>query len=109
MTFPLYSSPSIWSATAWIFFRATGFTQAFQYIGGIATLRSGTVDGATLGAVLLAGVLTLVIDLAQRNGRRENLVAGLSAPAQGAVVGGLLLGVVVFSGEVGAQFIYFRF
>jgi alginate O-acetyltransferase complex protein AlgI len=94
---------------AWIFFRATSFTQAFQYVGGIVTLRTGPIDGPTLAAVALAAALSFALDLAQRNGRRENPVQGLSPPAQGAVVGVLLLGIVIFSGEAGSPFIYFRF
>src|SRR5205823_7779596 len=46
---------------AWVFFRATSFSQAFHYLAGILTLRGGPVDANALVTLAVLGALMLAI------------------------------------------------
>jgi hypothetical protein len=103
-------------AFAWIFFRAGTFSEAFDVIGGIFTLRPGPIDGSALA--LIGGILVLSfgIDLIQRaqsspSESESSWSEWKHWPAvlQGSVYGLLLLGIVVFSGSPPVEFIYFQF
>ena len=94
---------------AWIFFRAESFTQAFDVIGGIVSLRGGGIDGSFLAMLVLVMVISFSIDLAQRNKATQTPMLLLNPAAQGVLYGLFILGIVVFSGAEHVPFIYFQF
>lgn len=103
-------------AFAWIFFRAGTFTEAFEVIGGIFTLRAGAIDVSALALVALVTVVSFGIDLIQRaqespseSERSWSEWKHWPALVQGGVYAVLVLGIVVFSGSPPVEFIYFQF
>lgn len=92
---------------AWIFFRADGFGQAGDMIGGILTFRSGTVRPADVATVAVFTVIMFTNDLAQR--RRASTPATRRPAVQGFAVGVLAAAVLTFSGGTPVPFIYFQF
>lgn len=96
-------------AFSWIFFRADSFSQAADYVQGIATLRAGAlplVDGLLLALVLAAAV---TLDLSQRIGRRHEAILSWPAVVRGAGMAAMVAGVVLFSGQATVPFLYFQF
>ena len=96
-------------AFSWIFFRADSFSQAADYVRGIATLRAGAlplVDGLLLALVLAAAV---TLDLSQRIGRRHEAILSWPAVVRGAGMAAMVAGVVLFSGQATVPFLYFQF
>ncbi len=94
----------------WIFFRAQDFTQAFEVLRGILTLRGGTYDLDGIATLLFASIATLTIDVVQRNGFDPDLAfMRWPRPARGALYGALGTAVLVFSGATSVPFIYFQF
>ncbi|MFQ5517934.1 MAG: MBOAT family O-acyltransferase [Acidimicrobiia bacterium] len=94
---------------SWIFFRATSFTQAWNYLTGILTLRGGPVDTGAISLVVPAVLAMLIIDLAQRNAADETVLLRWAPAARGIAYGMMVLAVVVFSGADTVPFIYFQF
>jgi D-alanyl-lipoteichoic acid acyltransferase DltB (MBOAT superfamily) len=94
---------------AWIFFRAESFTQAFDVITGILTLQGGLTEGGSLFLVGLLAVVTISIDLAQRNRETHTPMLALRPVAQGALYGVFVLAIILFSGGETVPFIYFQF
>jgi D-alanyl-lipoteichoic acid acyltransferase DltB (MBOAT superfamily) len=101
---------------AWIFFRAGSFTEAFEVIGGITTLRAGPVDAGNMALLLGVAAISFGIDLIQRAEAAPSISERSWAewkhwPAvlQGTAYGTLLLGIIIFSGSPPVQFIYFQF
>ena len=94
---------------AWIFFRATSFTNAFDVIGQIFT-GWGTAGAASLGAIaVIAGMITAQ----QLRGRLgDKLMASFSRvhwAAQGVALGAVLMVIGALSPSGVAPFIYFQF
>ncbi|NND01941.1 MAG: hypothetical protein HKN91_04070, partial [Acidimicrobiia bacterium] len=94
---------------AWIFFRADTFTQAFEIIRGLATLRAGTVNIDAAVLLVLLGAAALAVDLTQRNQSGHTHILNWPAPARGLAYGAMVLAVFVFAGEQSTPFIYFQF
>jgi alginate O-acetyltransferase complex protein AlgI len=97
---------------AWIFFRADGFSQALDYVGGIIALRGVGPDDQLLGTVAMVLIFALVVfamDLFDRR-RAELVLRPQAAPRLvGATVGVVAAGLLVFSGAEQIPFIYFQF
>lgn len=93
----------------WIFFRADSFTDAWAYLTGIVTLRSGAVDRTALSIILPALVVTVAIDVAQRATSRHEAIGSWPVPARGFAYGMALVAFIVFSGEAPVPFLYFQF
>jgi D-alanyl-lipoteichoic acid acyltransferase DltB (MBOAT superfamily) len=94
---------------AWIFFRAESFTQAFDVISGIFTLRGSGIDGAFLAMLVLLLAVSTWIDLAQRNRATQTPMLALNPAAQGALYGVFIVAIILFSGAEHVPFIYFQF
>ena len=98
---------------SWIFFRADSFTQAWEYLTGIVTLRGGIPDpvaAAEILALLLPlGLMSLVIDLAQRQGRSQTAPLQWPVLSRGLAYGVMIVGLIVFTGGGAVPFIYFQF
>lgn len=94
---------------AWIFFRAESFTQAFDVITGILTLRAGEVAWSDLVLVVVLSAVTVAIDLAQRQTGTHTPMLELRPAAQGLLYGVMILAIVLFSGGETVPFIYFQF
>jgi D-alanyl-lipoteichoic acid acyltransferase DltB (MBOAT superfamily) len=103
-------------AFAWIFFRAGTFSEAFEVIGGIFTLRAGPIDGGAMALLAGVAIVSFTIDLIQRAqaspSERETAWSEWKhwpALVQGSVYGVLVLGILIFSGSPPVEFIYFQF
>ncbi len=98
---------------SWIFFRADSFTQAWEYLTGIVTLRGGLPDMIALGDMLSLlvplGLASLVIDLAQRQGRSQLAILQWPVVQRGLAYGVMLVALIVFTGSGTVPFIYFQF
>jgi D-alanyl-lipoteichoic acid acyltransferase DltB (MBOAT superfamily) len=94
---------------AWIFFRASTFQQAFDYLRGIVTLRSGPVDTDFVVLLAFAIVAVLIIDISQRHGALHTAILDWPAPARGVMYASWIVPIVVFSGGKPVPFIYFKF
>jgi D-alanyl-lipoteichoic acid acyltransferase DltB (MBOAT superfamily) len=94
---------------AWVLFRAEDLGQAWDVVGGIATMRLGWFDARAAWIIGLAFLVTLAMDVDLR--RRDTQRAFVTKPA---VVRGLVYGLaavifVVASGSEPVPFIYFQF
>ncbi|MEM9652844.1 MAG: MBOAT family protein [Actinomycetota bacterium] len=97
-------------ALAWIFFRADGFDQALEVLGGIVTLRPGPMPLAAFVNVLVAlGGLVVALDITQHLRDDETGLRGLHPGLQGLLVGTGLALIVLMSGGEGEPFVYFQF
>ena len=98
-----------WVCFAWVFFRATSFTNAQDVLEGILTLRPGAIDAGAIALVALAAFAVFVLDLAQRQTGEHAVVLRLPAVPRGALYGAAAVAVLVFSGGTPVPFIYFQF
>ncbi|MFZ1587747.1 MAG: MBOAT family O-acyltransferase [Candidatus Microthrix parvicella] len=91
----------------WVFFRADDFGQAMDVF---RSLFSGS-GGLPIEDVILVGVIALEVLLMDLYARRQPaLMKVLQYPVvEGFAYGMLAVGVIVWSGGGGAQFIYFQF
>ena len=96
-------------ALSWIFFRADSFTQAFEVLGGIASLRPGPVDVDALIILAIFGTATIAIDLVQRNKLSHTHILSWPAAARGFAYATMAIAVFVFAGDQPVPFIYFQF
>ena len=101
---------------AWVFFRADTFGQAADVLVGIASLRglsSGLLDAVPVKDVLNVlgpGLLALgLVDHLQRRTGDELGIVRLPHMAQGAVYGGFVALIILFSGGAPVPFLYFQF
>ena len=94
---------------AWIFFRADSFTQAFELLGGLASLRAGAVNVDAVILLVILGIASIAIDLTQRNRLSHTYILNWPAPARGLAYATMLLSVFIFAGEQPVPFIYFQF
>ena len=94
---------------AWVFFRSASFSQAFDVIGGIFTLRAGEVSGAFLAMLVALGAITLLIDITQRNRETHTPMLALRPVFQGLLYGSFVVAIILFSGGEAVPFIYFQF
>jgi alginate O-acetyltransferase complex protein AlgI len=97
---------------AWIFFRAETVDQALGIIGGLLTLRGGTIHPADVATILVFTTIMVFADLSQRRHARRlesKTPRQLHPLLQGAGAGVLLAAVLVFSGGTPVPFIYFQF
>ena len=94
---------------AWVFFRADGFNQAFDYLAGIFTLRGGALSKDAIATLLFAAIAVAVIDVVQRNGRSEIAMLRWRPIARGVVFAAFVVPIIVFSGGTPVPFIYFQF
>ncbi|HKZ29351.1 MAG TPA: MBOAT family protein [Acidimicrobiia bacterium] len=93
----------------WIFFRAESFSQAFDYLEGLVTLRSGRLVVREAVMLLLALTLSMGLDLIQRNMRSHTALQRLPALVRGFAYGSMILLVILWSGGAPVPFIYFQF
>jgi D-alanyl-lipoteichoic acid acyltransferase DltB (MBOAT superfamily) len=93
----------------WIFFRAESFSQAFDYLEGLVTLRSGTLIIREAAMLLFALALAIALDLIQRNMRSHTALQQLPALVRGFAYGSMILLVILWSGGEPVPFIYFQF
>ena len=94
---------------AWIFFRASSVSEAWDVIRSIA---SGPVTGLDTGSVALvvgAALATLALDLVVRRHRDESGLVLLPSAIQGAVIGVASVLFIVYSGAPPVPFVYFQF
>ncbi len=100
-------------ALAWIFFRADSFSQAWDYLTGIVTLRGGMPDLVAVGDMLVLlvplGLFSFIIDFAQRQGRKQTAQMEWPALSRGLAYGVMIVGIIVFTGGGTTPFIYFQF
>ena len=83
---------------AWIFFRAASFTEAFDVIGGILTLQGGVTEcGLALPGRPCSAIVTIAIDIAQRNAGTHTPMLALTPVLQGALYGAFVVAIVLFS------------
>ena len=94
---------------AWIFFRSASFAEAFDVITGILTLQGGVTEWGSLFLVGALGVVTIAIDIAQRNTDTHTPMLDLPPALQGALYGAFVVAIVLFSGGATVPFIYFQF
>jgi alginate O-acetyltransferase complex protein AlgI len=97
------------ACVAWVFFRASSFHQAFQYLGGIAKLRGGSIDIDALVTLLYGAAAMLAIDWVQRRARDHTALLNAAPALRGAAYGLMVLPILIFSGGTPVPFIYFRF
>ena len=93
----------------WVFFRADTFTDAWDYLTGIATLRSGPVERTAVWIVIPALVVALVVDLAQRRAAHHEAIMSWPRLVRGFAYGAAAIAFVVFSGDAPVPFLYFQF
>ncbi len=93
----------------WIFFRAPDFATAMAYLGGIASLRSGSVALTPLLALLIVGGMAIHFVPPGLLPRLAGRVARLPAPALGLAMGGLVLVIDAMRFQGVAEFIYYQF
>jgi D-alanyl-lipoteichoic acid acyltransferase DltB (MBOAT superfamily) len=100
-------------ALSWIFFRADSFSQAWDYLWGIVTLRGAVPDlvaaGDMLALLLPLGLMSFLIDLAQRQARSQTATLEWPTLGRGLAYGVMILGLIVFTGGGTVPFIYFQF
>jgi D-alanyl-lipoteichoic acid acyltransferase DltB (MBOAT superfamily) len=97
-----------WVCVAWVFFRAESFATALDVLGGIVSLQAGEwLREAWIVPVLL--VASFAMDLALRRVGYDRALDRRTPVLQGAIVGCLLVGVLVASGQPSEPFIYFQF
>jgi alginate O-acetyltransferase complex protein AlgI len=96
---------------AWVFFRANSFTQAFSLFQSMFGLGEGGAQVLshvmTLKAVTVVGLL-FAFHWLMRKTCLENVVRVLPWPVRSLILTGMLLGIILLSGEDRA-FIYFQF
>jgi D-alanyl-lipoteichoic acid acyltransferase DltB (MBOAT superfamily) len=93
----------------WIPFRASSFTEAFEYAGGLVSLRPGPMPVDALALLLPAIAVILTIDLAQRRSGRHTVVLTWPVAARGLAYGLGVVAMIVFSGQPAVPFLYFQF
>lgn len=93
----------------WIFFRAATFTEAWDYLGGLLTLRPGEVSRTAVWIVVPALLVTVIIDIAQRRAGVHEAIIQWPAAVRGLAYAAALMAFVVFSGDAPVPFIYFQF
>lgn len=96
---------------AWVFFRAESFTQAIDYITGIASFRLiGSFSLLSVIALVFCGLAMLLIDLLCYFQRSEIPFTRNWHPAIKGLAYGTMLFLILSLGERNAQpFIYFQF
>jgi D-alanyl-lipoteichoic acid acyltransferase DltB (MBOAT superfamily) len=94
---------------AWIFFRSASFAEAFDVITGILTLQGGVTEWGSLFLVGALGIVTIAVDIAQRNTDTHTPMLDLPPALQGALYGAFVVAIVLFSGGATVPFIYFQF
>ncbi|MGE5318168.1 MAG: MBOAT family O-acyltransferase [Chloroflexota bacterium] len=106
------SSTFILTLFAWIFFRASSITEAFNIIGTIFSPSFFTVPEVSAKAVLILSLIFLfmVIEWWGREGQYaiENVTVKIPRPYRWAVYYTLLFLIFIFAGQ-GQTFIYFQF
>ena len=93
----------------WIFFRASTFTEAWDYLSGIATLRPGEVSRTAVWIIMPALAVATVIDIAQRRSHTHDAVLHWPPVPRGIAYVAALVAFIVFSGQAPVPFIYFQF
>jgi len=93
----------------WIFFRAETFTQAFNYLQGLLTLRPGGVILRDVALLLVVAAVSFALDLTQRNMHSHTALQQLPAVVRGLTYGSMALAVILWSGGTPVPFIYFQF
>ncbi|MEZ4397618.1 MAG: MBOAT family protein [Candidatus Krumholzibacteriia bacterium] len=101
-------------SVGWVFFRAPDLGGALRVLAGWAGARGAWgppfVDPNTLAHAALGLALLLLVELVQERSRGETAwILGRPAWARWAASYGLVLAIVLFGVEQGAQFIYFQF
>ena len=95
----------------WIFFRSASLADAIDYISGFFHGLLGPTSGGWQSNLLVVApiaALVLVMDLVDRDRARLRPLSW-SPAVQGALFGGALVGLLVWSGGLGQPFIYFQF
>ena len=92
-----------------VFFRSASFSDAQHFLSGILTLRSGPIEMNAAMVLLLAGIASFGIDIAQRNSRTETPMLAWPAPVRSLLYASLVIAIIVFSGSTPVPFIYFQF
>ncbi|NNL46919.1 MAG: MBOAT family protein, partial [Acidimicrobiia bacterium] len=93
----------------WIFFRAETFGEAWSYLTGILSFRSGAPDYRAISLLLPLGLMMLAIDLTQRQLRNQTAILTWPPVRKGLAFGVMVVGIIVFSGAAQVPFIYFQF
>ena len=94
---------------AWIFFRATGFANAWDVLAGLVSLRPGPIDVGDVAWLVVVALAVLALDLAQHRSREHSVVLHLPAIPRGLVYGVASVALLVFSGGTPVPFLYFQF
>jgi alginate O-acetyltransferase complex protein AlgI len=94
---------------AWIFFRAGDLDTARATIGAIVTWRVRDLPPDLVPVLLLAALLTLTVDLAQRRTGWQFPFTAWSRVPRGLAYAAAVLGFVVFTGQPLQPFLYFQF
>jgi alginate O-acetyltransferase complex protein AlgI len=94
---------------ATMFFRSPTFSDAWHFLTGLATLRSGPIDRNAVALMIYAAIFVFTIDVVQRNARDETPVIEWTPAARGFVFATLFVAIVLFSGGIAQPFFYFQF
>jgi alginate O-acetyltransferase complex protein AlgI len=96
--------------SAWIFFRAQSFGDAFAAIERIVSIAPGVLPNTEqLAHTLRVLLILLAIDLPQYVSRRHTVLLRLPWPARAAAYVAIIMILVVFRSGDNVQFIYFQF
>lgn len=98
--------------TLWVFFRADSISIAGDYFRSLTSGFTGADDSAWKANLLLVGAALLVmlaIDLVDRHRVALQPLTSWPSWAQGAIAGGAVVAVIIWSGTVPQPFIYFQF
>ncbi len=94
-------------ALLWIVFRAESLAKASEVLSQLASFENlGRLD---LGGIAVVALMMFFVVRMDRIERQANAKVPPSVVSQGLVLGGLVVGIVIFAGVVGSPFIYFQF
>jgi D-alanyl-lipoteichoic acid acyltransferase DltB (MBOAT superfamily) len=92
----------------WIFFRAEDFAHAWTYLRGIAAMTGG-LRTEYLSALVIALVLLIPLDAAQRTFRSATPVLGWPWPVRAVAYAAMVLAMFALRTNESVPFIYFQF
>jgi len=93
---------------AWIFFRASTFTEAADYIRGFTNLGFD-FDIGDVTIILAAISVSLFLDFAQRHAKAHVPMMNWRPIPLGAALGSGITAIILFSGGASVPFLYFQF
>lgn len=96
-------------AFAWVFFRASTFSEALEALEHASWIRGGVEFSYDLLTVALACVGVLLVDIVQRFELDQGLAKGKQPALAGGLIGFAVVAITIASGGPTTPFIYFQF